>query len=116
MNVEAVVERMKASGLPVRADAHRVIRVGNTRVGLDSVIIAFQQGATPEQIADDFPVLSLDDIKAIISYYLQNREIIDAYLVELAKIGERNRIRWESDPETQALRHKLRERILNRTG
>jgi hypothetical protein len=69
-------------------------------VGLDSVIIAFQQGATPEQIADDFPVLSLDDIKAIISYYLHNRVIVDDYLAELAKIGERNRIRWESDPQT----------------
>jgi uncharacterized protein (DUF433 family) len=116
MNAKTVLEQMNASELPVRADARGVIRVRDTRVGLDSVIIAFQQGATPEQIADDFPVLSLDDIKDIISYYLHNRVIVDAYLAELAKIGEQNRIRWESDPETQAFRQKLRERILNHAG
>jgi hypothetical protein len=36
---------------------------------------------------------------------------VDAYLAELARIGERNRTLWESDPATQALRQKLRERI-----
>jgi len=47
----------------------------------------------------------------VIAYYLRNRAVIDAYLAELARIGERNRMLWESDPATQALRQRLRERI-----
>jgi uncharacterized protein (DUF433 family) len=111
MDAKTMLEQLVAPEFPVRVDAHGVARVGNTRVGLDSVLIYFQQGATPEEIAQDFPVLALEDVYAVIAYYLRNRAVIDAYLAELARIGERNRMLWESDPATQALRQRLRERI-----
>ena len=47
---------------------------------LDSVIYAWQSGESPEQIVDDFDVLSLADVYAVISYYLQHRADVDAYL------------------------------------
>jgi uncharacterized protein (DUF433 family) len=36
-----------------------VIRIGDTRVSLDSVIIAFNQGSVPEQIVFAFETLTL---------------------------------------------------------
>ena len=47
---------------------------------LDSVIYAWQSGESPEQIVDNFDVLSLADVYAVISYYLQHRADVDAYL------------------------------------
>ena len=39
-----------------------VLRIGETRVSLDSVIIAFNQGAAPEQIVYDFDTLTLPEV------------------------------------------------------
>ncbi|NBB86341.1 MAG: DUF433 domain-containing protein [Bacteroidetes bacterium] len=65
---------------PLRIDDDGVLRVRDTRVPLDSVVVAFQQGATPEDIAQQFPALSLPDVYATIGYYLQRRGDLDAYL------------------------------------
>jgi uncharacterized protein (DUF433 family) len=59
-----------------------VIRIGNTRVSLDSVIIVFNRGATPEQIVQDYDTLTLPQVYAVISYYLHNQAEVDSYLIE----------------------------------
>lgn len=57
-----------------------VARVGGTRVTLDTVVRAFLRGATAEEIAQQYPSLSLLDVYATISYYLQNTVEVDKYL------------------------------------
>lgn len=57
-----------------------VIRVTGTRVSLASVVQAFHDGATPEEICLDFPSLDLATIYSILAYYLRHRETVDAYL------------------------------------
>jgi uncharacterized protein (DUF433 family) len=53
----------------------------DTRISLDSVILAFLQGLSPEAIAAEcFPTLSLEQVYGAIAYYLANRSEIDAYL------------------------------------
>lgn len=64
--------------IPIETDAHGVIRIGGTRVTLDSVVHSFREGATAEEIFQHYPVLKLADIYAVIGYYLKNREEIDA--------------------------------------
>jgi uncharacterized protein (DUF433 family) len=59
-----------------------VIRVGGTRVPLDTVIYAFRDGATAETIIDRYPVLNLADVYATIAYYLRHTAETDAYLTE----------------------------------
>ena len=66
--------------LPLKLDKTGVARVGGTRVTLDTVVRAFIRGATAEEIAQQYPSLSLPDIYATISYYLQNREDVKKYL------------------------------------
>jgi uncharacterized protein (DUF433 family) len=68
-----------------------VLRVGKSRVSLDSVIIAFNLGAMPEQITQDYDTLTLSDVYATISYYLQHREKVDSYLAKRAKQNEKLR-------------------------
>ncbi len=67
---------------PLAADVNGVIRIGGTRVTLLSVMNAFREGATPEEIAQEYPALTLADVYATIAYYLQNQAEVDAYLTE----------------------------------
>src|SRR5258708_5033648 len=87
-----------------------VLRIGDTRVSLDSVMIAFNQGATPEQIIQDYDTLELSEVYAAISYYLQHREEVDGYLATRAKQNDELR----KDAETRFNHKGLREKLLAR--
>ena len=54
--------------------------VAGTRVSLDSLVYAFREGHTAESLAQSFPVLTLEQVYGAITYYLANREVVDAYL------------------------------------
>jgi uncharacterized protein (DUF433 family) len=96
--------------VPIRTDEHGDIRVGGTRVLLDMIIISYQQGDTPEQIQDSFPTLKLADIYAVISYYLDHKDEVDAYIRQREEEGEQLRRRMEAEhPEIFELQNRLRE-------
>ena len=59
--------------------------VAGTRVSLDSMVIHFQQGASPEKIVQSFPTLKLSRVYGAIAYYLENEPLIREYIAE----GER---------------------------
>ncbi|WP_041555879.1 DUF433 domain-containing protein [Nostoc sp. PCC 7524] len=66
--------------------------IEGTRISLDSVVYAFLNGDSPENIAQNFPLLSLEQVYGAIAFYLANRELVDAYLkegeVEFAKLQQ----------------------------
>ena len=73
--------------LPIHADrpplcetADGVIRIADTRIPLERVLRAFLSGATPEQIVHDYDVLNLEDVYAVINFYLHHREEVDEYM------------------------------------
>ena len=74
------------------------IRIAGTRVGIEVVITAYQDGYSPEAIALDYPSLILEQIHATITYYLQNRDALDAYLARLDARFTATRARQESQP------------------
>ncbi len=90
-----------------------VIRIGDTRVSLDSVIIAFNQGSAPEQIVYDYDSLSLPEVYATISYYLQHREKVDSYLAARSKQNKELRKSNEARFSQKGLRDKLLARRRN---
>jgi uncharacterized protein (DUF433 family) len=57
-------------------------RVADSRVSLDSIVCAFQEGKTAEEIAFEFSALSLEQVHGALAYYLRNRQVIDEYLAE----------------------------------
>ncbi len=69
--------------------------VTGTRVSLDSVVFAFLRGASPESIAQSFPVLSLEEVFGAIAYYLANQAEVDNYLraqePDFAGLAQRSR-------------------------
>jgi len=54
--------------------------IAGTRISLDSVVYAFCNGMLPETIVQNFPLLNLEQVYGAITFYLANREVIDAYL------------------------------------
>lgn len=97
--------------LPLRHDEGDTVRVGPTRVTLDSVIFAYNQGASAEEIVrEQFTSLDLADVHATLAFYLRNRQVIDEYLrgreLEAAELQRE----IESKIDTTA----LRQRLLNR--
>lgn len=66
--------------VPLSVDADGVVRVGKTRVTLDTVAIAFLEGATAEEIVEQYPSLQLSDTYLVIGYYLQHKAEVDNYL------------------------------------
>jgi len=56
------------------------MRVGEGDVPIDSVLVAFHQGHSPEGIRAQYPSLTLEEVYGAITYYLANRAEVDAYL------------------------------------
>ncbi len=96
--------------IPLKTDADGVVRVGGTRVTLDTLVYAFRDGATAEEIVLQYPSLRLEDVYSVISYYLKKQAEVDAYVrqreTEAAKVQQDNEIRF--DPIG------VRDRLLNR--
>ena len=93
--------------LPVALDMDGVARVGGTRVTLDTVVRAFLRGATAEEIAQQYPSLSLSDIYATVSYYLQHREEVDTYLERRKKQAQTVRLENEKRFDARGIRERL---------
>jgi len=64
--------------------------VAGTRVSLDSVVIRFREGASPERIVQSFPTLKLSQAYGTIAYYLENEETINEYIAECQRELERS--------------------------
>lgn len=96
--------------VPLRTDERGAIRVGDTRVLLQLVIYAFNQGESAESIVDSYSSLKLADVYAVIAYYLTHRAEVDAYIAQ--KDAEAERLRKEIEasytPEQLALFARLR--------
>jgi uncharacterized protein (DUF433 family) len=96
---------------PLRQDSSGALRVGQSRVLLELVVHAFQDGATPEAIVQRYPTTTLAEIYAVIAYYLQHREDIEAYLTHREDRAEEVRRQVES---RQGDLGELRRRLLPR--
>jgi len=105
-----MTQTLATETVPMAYDVDGVIRVGGTRVTLDTVIAAFQEGATAEEIIQQYPVLQLADVYHVIGYYLNHTEEIHSYLLQRQTQADEIRKQNESrfDP------HGIRERLLAR--
>lgn len=96
--------------IPIAKDANGVYRIAGTRVTLDLVIRAFNRGATAEEIAQDYPAVTLADVYQVIGYYLKHEPEFEDYLSE--------RTRRQSETSAQQAQWAppgLRNRLLSRT-
>jgi uncharacterized protein (DUF433 family) len=93
--------------IPLQTDADGVVRVGGTRVTLDTIIEAFEEGATAEEIVHQYPSLHLADVYAVIGYYLRRRPEIETYLRQRQQQANEVRKLNESRFDPQGVRDRL---------
>jgi uncharacterized protein (DUF433 family) len=101
---------LRRPALPLRRDSHGVIRVGGTRVTLESVLTAYREGESPEGILERFPSLDLGGIHATLAWYLGHLEEAEAYLERGRAEGDANRARAERRAPASRLLARLRAR------
>lgn len=93
--------------VPLATDDYGVIRVGETRIPLETVVTSFEQGASAEQIVYQFPVLKLADVYAVIAYLLNHPPQIRDYMqkVEAEEFVAQRNIHAQFDQS--GIRHRL---------
>ncbi len=92
---------------PLTTDADGVLRVTGTRVTLDSVVIAFDRGATAEEIVYRYPSLDLTSVYEVLAYILRHREAVDQYIEERKATQERVRAEVEATFPQDQIRARL---------
>jgi uncharacterized protein (DUF433 family) len=98
---------IEKQSVPLTTTPDGTVVVTGTRVQLDTIIGAFQEGAVPEEIVHQYTSLSLADVYAVIGYYLRHRDEVDAYL--RTRTGQRAKVRAENESrhDPRGVRHRL---------
>jgi uncharacterized protein (DUF433 family) len=99
--------RVTAEPAPLVSDADGVVRVGSSRVTLDTVVAAFREGMTPEGIVEQYPSLGLDDVYSVIGYVLHHPQEVEAYLRERQNLAEAVRRENEARFDPVGVRDRL---------
>ncbi|HEY6558846.1 MAG TPA: DUF433 domain-containing protein [Polyangiaceae bacterium] len=95
------MQAFEARPPPLTEDSDGVLRVAGTRVTLDSIVIAFDMGATPEEIVQRYPSVDVTSVYEVIAYVLRHRAAVDEYLavrrLKIAAVQVENEKRFGSD-------------------
>jgi len=105
MDLATVTEK-----IPIETDKDGVIRVGNTRITLETFVTAFNSGSTAEEIVYQFPVLNLADVYAVITYYLRNRDNVERYLNKRKQRAEQVKRQNQNNDNMNDVRKRLLDR------
>jgi uncharacterized protein (DUF433 family) len=93
---------------PLREDETGAVRVGNSRVLLETIVRAFQDGASPESIVHRYTTLSLSDVYNTIGYYLRHQDAVEAYLRQREQLAEAVQQRLSDiQPDLSSIRARL---------
>ena len=89
---------------PLRTETDGVVRIGRTRVTLESVVALFDQGAGAEEIALRFDALSLAEIYGVLAYYLKHPSEVRQYVETQQAASARARDAFVDRAATSRLR------------
>jgi uncharacterized protein (DUF433 family) len=110
--VEATITEI----IPIYTDQDGRMRVSGTRVLLDLIVYAYQQGETPEHIVQMYPTLTLEKVYFAIGYYLRHREAVDAYIRRMDEEAARLRKEWEAEHPRKLTHEVLLARLQAKRG
>ncbi len=103
--------------VPLFDDGQGGLRVTGTRVLLERIIHAFEDGATPEGIVQSYDTLQLDDVYAVLTWYLRHKAQVEEYLRKRSEEAEAIRRTIESrQPDRAELRARLMARRAQKEG
>src|SRR5438067_13720511 len=103
-----MTEKLQNTPLIIGDDG--TIRVKGSRVTLDVIVRQFKQGATAEQVVEDFPSLNLRDVYGAIYYYVEHEAEVEEYLEKQKNAAAETREFIEGKNDGEDLRGRIRAR------
>jgi uncharacterized protein (DUF433 family) len=104
---------LQAVAVPLFDDGYGGLRVDGTRVLLERIVHAFEDGATPEGIVQSYDTLRLADVYAVLTWYLRHKAEVEAYLHKRGEEADAIRRTIEAKQPDRA---GLRARLMARQG
>lgn len=75
------------------------IRLKGTRIGIETILFDYLfRARTPEEIANIYPSLTLEQVYATILYYLHNKNAVDTYMTDWLEWAEQMREEQRRNP------------------
>jgi len=98
-------DRTEQSAVPlakayVHLDESGVLRVGTSRVMLDSIVASFEQGYSAETIQQQYPALSLEEVYGAIAWYLAHADEVSQYLQRQQVVWDQWRAKAAAQPSS----------------
>ncbi|MCP4350355.1 MAG: DUF433 domain-containing protein [Desulfobacterales bacterium] len=90
--------------IPLKVNTDGVLQISGTRVTLDTVVYAFDEGATAEEIAYQYPTLNLADVYNVIGYH---KAEVDEYLLQRQELADQILKKNEAYFDSNGLRDRL---------
>ena len=79
--------------------------IAGTRIALDSIVLAFKDGESPETILQSFPMAGpLVRVFGAIVFYLENKEKVEAYLADQERLWDEVKAKVTVLPEALSAR------------
>lgn len=108
--------QIKVDPAPLKMDATGTVRVGGTRVTLDTIVCAFELGFSADEIAEQYPTVQLCDIHSTLGYYLRRKDEVDEYLAERAATAAKLKTEIEREFPANGIRQRLLKRRAERAN
>lgn len=81
------------------------IRIKGTRVGIETILYDYiELVKPPEEIAQTYPTITLEQVYATILYYLNNKEAVTNYMIDWMAQGFKMRAQQRLNPPPIAAR------------
>lgn len=89
-------------------DPDGFIRLSEHRIGLQHLVFYYNEGYSPEMLAEHYPTLSLAHIHKVIAFYLENKNDADAYIAHCQAENDAFRAAAPRGPDRSELRRRMK--------
>jgi uncharacterized protein (DUF433 family) len=77
------------------------------RIGIEDIVLCYNDGFSAEMLLAEFPTLTLALIHKMLGFYLDNRAEVDAYVASSVRACDEQRSAAPKGPTLDALRNRL---------
>ncbi len=75
------------------------LRIDGTRITVNQIVVCYKQGYSPEEVADQYPHVTLAQVYAALAYYHANKEDTEADLAAEKAEAERLEQQYRQTPK-----------------
>jgi uncharacterized protein (DUF433 family) len=88
----------------VTIDADGAMYVGEARVPMEAIMVAYGAGDSPESILSQYDGLTLEEVYGAITFYLANPKLVDEYLQRQEALWNEWKAKLDANPAPVVLR------------